>query len=212
VTCETCPQYLALDLDDQVRLGPYAASAPALRSRELVEELWQYVLDGTIDAITSDHCAYTASSKDAGLHDIWAGRLGVSAVQTLLPVLLTEGTRRGISLERISALFSTMPARLWGLDDRKGAIKVGLDADLALIDPEREWVLEKADLLHTHKWSPFEGWSFHGRVVRTILRGVTVFRDDLPERIQVQPGFGQWLRRRTSDSAGPREDKSSPRL
>lgn len=193
VTCETCPHYLALDLDDLQRLGPYARCAPALRDRALVEQMWEYVSDGTIDAIASDHCGFTVESKESGRENIFNAPNGLTAIQTLLPVLITEGRRRGLSWDRIAQVFATVPARLWQLDGRKGAIAVGLDGDLALVDPDREWVLERDDLLHTHKWSPFEGRTFKGRVVRTLIRGVTVFRDDLPERIQVQPGFGQWL-------------------
>ena len=201
VTCETCPQYLALDLDDQAHLGPYVASAPAIRSRALVDELWEYVVDGTIDAITSDHCAYTISSKEAGRANIWNGRLGVSAVQTLLPVMLTEGPARGLSLGQIAALCATRPAELWGLDDRKGAIEVGRHADLAIVDMRHEWTLDRSELLHTHKWSPFEGRTFIGRITRTIVRGRTVFLDDATNPILVDPGFGRWLPRRDPPSS-----------
>ena len=193
ITCETCPHYLVLDLDDLRRLGPYARCAPAIRDRALVEQMWEYVADGTIDAIASDHCGYTVESKESGRENIFTAPNGLTAIQTLLPVLITEGRRRGLSWDRIAELFATVPARLWQVDDRKGSIAIGLDADLALVDPDREWVLTADDLLHTHKWSPYEGQTFKGRVVRTLIRGVTVFRDDLPERIQVQPGFGQWL-------------------
>ena len=193
VTCETCPHYLVLDLDDLSKLGPYARCAPAIRSRDQVEAMWEYVADGTIDAIASDHCGYTIESKEMGKQNIFDAPNGLTAIQTMLPVLVTEGRRRGLSWERIAAIFATTPAKLWQLDGRKGSIEVGLDADLVLLDPEREWVLTRDDLLHTHKWSPFEGRTFKGRVVRTLVRGTTVYRDDLVERIQVQPGFGQWL-------------------
>lgn len=194
VTCEVTPHYLALDLDDLVRLGPFAKCAPAVRERALVEELWEYVADGTVDAIATDHCGYTIESKRMGQDDIFAAPNGLPAFQTMLPVLVTEGRRRGLSWSRIAELFATTPARLWHLDGRKGAIEVGRDADLVILDPTLVWTLKVDDLLQAQKWSPFEGASFTGRVKRTLVRGVTVYDDDDPRRITVDPGFGTWVR------------------
>ncbi|OGN86842.1 MAG: allantoinase [Chloroflexi bacterium GWC2_73_18] len=192
-TCETCPQYLVLDLDDLARLGPYARCAPAIRDRGRVERMWEYVADGTIDAITSDHCGFTVESKERGRADIFAAPNGLTGIQTLLPLVVSEGRRRGLSWERIAELTATGPARLWQLAPRKGAIRLGADADLVLLDPERVWTVHPGELLHTHRWTPYEGRQLRGRVVRTLVRGVTVYRDDAPERILVEPGFGRFV-------------------
>ena len=115
VTAETCPQYLAMDHQDLIRLKGFAKCASAIRDREQVEELWTYVLDGSIDCLTSDHCGFIMESKRRGDEDIWQAPNGFTGVQTLLPVVVDEGRRRGLSWERIAELTATAPARLWCL-------------------------------------------------------------------------------------------------
>jgi allantoinase len=193
VTAETCPQYLALDHEDLVRLAGFAKCAPAIRDRELVERLWDYLADGTLDCITSDHCGYTVESKEQGQENIWLAPNGLSGVQTLLPVTVSEARARGYSWPQIAELTASAPARLWHLGPRKGTIQVGADADLTFIDPEHVWTLSNAELLHAHQWSPFAGRELRGRVVRTMLRGVTIYDDEHPDRIQVAPGFGHFV-------------------
>ena len=135
VTCETCPQYLALDEDDLVRLGPLARCAPPLRGREHVEALWDHLAAGTIDCVTTDHCGYSYESRLPGHEDIFEAPNGLPGVQTLLPVVITEARRRGFAWEDIARLLAGAPARLWRLAPRKGTITVGADADLVLWDP-----------------------------------------------------------------------------
>jgi allantoinase len=197
-TCETCPQYLTLDLDDLARLGPYAKCAPAIRDRASVEHLWDFVADGTVSCITSDHCGFTVEGKETGRRDIFNAQNGLSGIQTLLPVFGSEARRRGFTWERIAELTAGAPARLWQLAPTKGSLTPGADADIVLLDPQRTWTIDRAELLHTHRWSPFEGRAVQGRVVRTILRGTTIFRDDVPERVLVGPGFGRFLRPQTT--------------
>ncbi len=195
VTAETCPHYLALDLDDLARKGPYAKCIPALRSRSEVEELWEYLADGTIDCITSDHCGWTRQAKEGSGKDIWDAASGLTAIQTLLPVVITEARKRGFSWVEIARWTATSPARLWHLDARKGAIRIGADADLVLIDGDADWAVKTKDLLHAQKWSPFEGRVLAARVTRTLLRGTTIYDDSRPDRICVEPGFGQFIPR-----------------
>jgi len=191
VTAETCPQYLALDLDDLVRLKGFAKCAPAIRDRSQVEALWSYLADGTLDCVTSDHCGYTVEAKARGDRDIWQAPNGLSGIQTLLPVVVSEGRRRGLSWEAIASLTATVPARLWHLGPRKGAIAAGADADLALIDPSRAWTVRNEDMLHANKWTPFVGRELTGKVVRTLLRGTTVFGE--MQGVLVEPGFGRFV-------------------
>ena len=114
-------------------------------------------------------------------------------MQTLLPVTVSEARARGYSWPQIAELTASAPARLWHLEPRKGTIQVGADADLAFVDPERLWTLSKEELLHAHQWSPFVGRELRGRVVRTMLRGTTIYDDEHPDRIQVEPGFGHFV-------------------
>lgn len=193
VTAETCPQYLALDHDDLRRLAGFARCAPAIRGRALVDRLWDYVADGTLDCITSDHCGYTIESKERGAADIWQAPNGLSGVQTLFPVTVSEGRARGFTWSEIAELTATIPARLWHLAPGKGSIHIGADADLAFVDPDRTWTVANDELLHSHQWTPFAGRELHGRVVRTMLRGMTIYDDAHPDRVLVEPGFGRFV-------------------
>jgi allantoinase len=198
VTAETCPQYLMLNTDDLARLAGFARCAPALRDQCEVDAIWEYVHDGTIDLICSDHCPYTIESKAAGRDDIFTAPLGLSGVQTLLPAFYSEAVvARGMAAERFVAMISTNPARIFGLFPRKGTLAPGADADLTLLDPAARWTVSVDDALHKQKWTPYEGKTIVGRVVRTIRRGETVFDDSLSgaERTTAAPGSGRFLPR-----------------
>lgn len=193
VTAETCPQYLALDHDDLQRLKGFARCAPAIRDRDQVERLWPYLFDGTLDCVTSDHCGFSIESKERGEESIWLAPNGLSGIQTLLPVVISEGRARGLTWPQIAELMATAPARLWHLAPRKGAIQVGADADFAFVDPNKSWTVNNEELLHLQRWTPFVDRKLTGRVVRTVLRGVTIYDDSNPQRVLVEPGFGQFL-------------------
>jgi allantoinase len=193
VTCETCPQYLALDHDDLERLGPLARCAPPIRSRDDVERLWEHLAAGTIDCITTDHCAFTYESRLPGREDIFAAPNGLPGIETFVPVVVSEARRRGVGWERIAEWISGAPARLWQLAPRKGAIRPGADADLVLLDPQRTWTIRGADLHHTQKWTPFEGREVTGRVIRTLVRGRTVYAETADGATFAPCGTGRFV-------------------
>ncbi|HEU4974167.1 MAG TPA: allantoinase AllB [Baekduia sp.] len=193
VTCETCPQYLALDHGDLERLGPFARCAPPIRSRDDVDRLWEHLAAGTITCITTDHCAFTYDSRLPGHEDIFAAPNGLPGIETFVPIVVTEARRRGVSWERIAEWIAGAPARLWQLAPRKGSIQPGADADLVLLDPQRTWTIRGADLHHTHKWTPFEGREVTGRVIRTLVRGRTVFADTDGGATFAPRGTGQFV-------------------
>jgi allantoinase len=193
LTAETCPHFLSLDLDDLARLGAFGKCVPALRSREEVDQLWEYMADGTIDCVASDHCGWTISYKQSGGDNIWKSPNGLTGAQTLLPVVITEARARGHSWPQIASWTAGAPARIWRLNPRKGEIRIGAHADLAFVDPERSWELRSGDLLNAQRWSPFEGRTFRGRVVKTMLRGQVIYDDEDPRRVLAEPGYGQFL-------------------
>ncbi len=196
VTVETCPQYLLLDLDDYLRIGPRAKCAPPVRSREHVEALWACVLAGLVDTIGSDHSPCTVQDKEIGYTDIWQAWGGISGVQTMLPALLTEGVhKRGLALPLLTRMVSANPARVFGLYPQKGTILPGSDADLVIVDPDRRWTLAAEDLYYRNRHSAFTGFEFRGRVERTLVRGVSVCEQGT---ITVEPGFGRLLVRATA--------------
>ena len=191
-TMEVCPHHLLLDLDDLVRLGPYGVCAPALRERALVERLWDAVLDGTADCLVSDHCAYTLEEKEPGRANIFDALLGCQVIQETVPLVLDEAYhRRGMPLDAFVRFSSTNAARIAGLYPRKGSLLPGADADIALYDLETEWTVDaKSQQFSKNPWSPFDGRRVRARVVRTIVRGETVFADG---EIVAQPGSGAFL-------------------
>ena len=178
ITAETCPHYLAFSEQDFERIGPALKCAPPIRDEATREALWEELLAGRVDLIGSDHSPCPAADKEKGSDDVWQAWGGVAGIQATLPVLMTEGVHaRGLTFERIAHLTATAPAQLFGLFPRKGAITVGADADLALVDPAHEWTFDSAQLQTRSGVSAYLGRSFTGRVVRTIVRGKTVFAD-----------------------------------
>ena len=193
VTAETCPQYLLLTEEDVARLGPYAKCAPAIRTRDHVDAMWRALADGTLDFVCSDHAPYTTAEKEAGRESIWEAPLGLNIVQVMYPAVLDEAIHSwGFPLEECAAITATNAARIFGLYPRKGTIRVGSDADLAFYDFEREWTVRAADLFTKHKWTPLDGRRVRGQVVRTMVRGRTVYADG---RITAEPGTGRFLAR-----------------
>ncbi|CAA9542096.1 MAG: hypothetical protein AVDCRST_MAG73-2044 [uncultured Thermomicrobiales bacterium] len=197
VTAETCPQYLALNTDDLARLGGFGRCAPALRDQAEVDAIWPFVLDETVDLICSDHCGFTRESKEAGNADVFAAPLGLPGVQTLLPVFFDGAVaKRGMGLAQFARQIGATPAALFGLP-RKGAIAIGNDADLCLLDPAQTWTVRDEDALHRQKWTPYHGQTLTGRVVRTIRRGETIYDDALDgaAKVTAQPGSGRFVGR-----------------
>jgi dihydropyrimidinase len=189
VSIETCPHYLTHDVGWAG--GDLGKINPPLREAADREALWAGLLSGAIDTVATDHVHRDSSSKDGG---IWAASPGCPGMETMLPVLLTEGYRkRGLSLERIAALTSTNPARKMGLGHAKGAIAPGLDADFAIVDLDARWTLNRSDVLSSAGYSIYEGWTFEGRVEHSIVRGRIIMRDR-----ELQPGSvgsGRYVRR-----------------
>jgi allantoinase len=198
---EICPHHLLLDLDDLVRLGPYGRCAPALRERLLVERLWDYVLDGTADCLVSDHCAYTLEEKEPGWDDIFAAPLGCQVMQETVPLVLDEAFyRRGMKLDAFVRFSSTNAAKIVGLYPSKGSLLPGSDADIAIYELDTEWVVDAgAQQFSKNPWSPFDGRRVRAKVVRTLVRGETVYADG---EILAEPGSGRFISSQDERSPG----------
>lgn len=166
--------HLLLDVD-----SPAAAHAkvnPPIRPRADVERLWQAVVDGDVSWVVSDHacCAGEDKLDRAAPGDIFKARSGFGGTEYLLPGLLTEGRRRGLSYNAIARLTSYNPARRFALPG-KGDLAVGCDADLALVDPGESFVASAELSPSGQGYTPFEGMQLSGRVMQTWLRGELIF-------------------------------------
>ena len=168
---ETCPHYLTLDVD--APCGTYGKVNPPLRSAADREALWEAIADGTIDTIGSDHVPRHRSFKEK---DIWSASAGFPGLENMLPILISAGYHeRGLPLTRIAEVMSTRPAQLFGMHPRKGAIQVGADADLALVNLDEKWIIRGGEQESAAEYSPWEGTELTGRVRETYLRGQKVF-------------------------------------
>ena len=166
--------HLCIDYD--VKTGVLAKVNPPIRSRDDVEFLWRTLLDGKIDWVCSDHacCRYELKVDGSRPQDVFLAKSGFGGSEYLLPALITEGRRRGLSYNRIAELTSWNPARRFGLL-RKGDITPGFDADLVLVDPDHSSVVRAQESESAQGYTPFEGLELSATVVTTYLRGSPVY-------------------------------------
>jgi allantoinase len=174
ITAETIPPFLFLDADDYARLGTVMKIHPAVKYAEDREALWDALRDGTIDCVATDHAPHTAEEKRRG---VWEASPGAIGVQTSLPLLLTAVSDGRLTLERCAEVLAAAPARIYGLDGRKGAIVPGADADLVLVDTAAMGIIANEAMYSPNHLTPFDGWHITGMPVLTMLRGHIVARD-----------------------------------
>lgn len=199
VSCETCPHYLVLSEEDAERIGTLAKCAPPLRPAVEVQALWRALADGSLPMVASDHSPAPPERKRGDAFAAWGG---IAGAQTLLPLLLTAVRERGLPPATLSAAASTFPARRLRLPG-KGALAVGADADLALVDLAASGTVDPGALLQRHPLTPFAGRPLRARVARTLLRGRTVFADG---RVTGEPS-GRLV---VPDLSGAQRERSSP--
>jgi len=173
ILIETCPHYLTHDVAWEG--GDVGKINPPLRERGDREALWEGVLSGDIDTVATDHVHRDISAKAGG---IWKASPGCPGLETLLPLMLTDAHHaRGMPLGRIATLLAGAPAAAMGLAHRKGRVAVGLDADLAIVDLDREYLCRREDVRSSAGYSIYEGRRFKGEVVHTLVRGRFALRD-----------------------------------
>ncbi len=169
---ETCPQYLLLGPTPARGLRPeHLVCAPPLRSARDRTALLSGLARGDIEVLATDHCPFTSAQKAIGARDFRRVPGGLPGVETLLPLAYDLALRGVWPLERLAQALAETPARLFGLSDRKGAVREGLDADLVLADPAGEHVVRAARLHSATDYSPYEGRTLRGRLLAVYLRG-----------------------------------------
>lgn len=176
VTAETCTHYLYFMADELDDIGPVVKCSPPIRDRKAQEGLWNQLINGDIDFVTSDHSPCTPDLKDYdNIFDAWGG---ISGLQNNVDILFDEGVqKREMSLTRFAEVIASRPADIFELDE-KGHISVGYDADFVLIHPKKTYTLTAEDLEYRNKISPYIGKEIGAQVVKTILRGEVVYSQE----------------------------------
>ena len=175
VSAETCPHYLLLSAKDYRKYRHLMVVTPPIKTKEDSKALWRGLNDRTIDLIASDHCAYYRKDKDRGAKSVWATPPGIAGLETMMPLLLSEGVNKSrISLLRLAQLTSETPAKISGFYPRKGTIRQGSDADLTIVDMKVRSKIDSESFECVSDFSPFDGWKIKGAPVLTIVGGHVV--------------------------------------
>ena len=175
VTVETCPHYLTFAAEEIDDGATAFKCAPPIREREHREGLWKALAGGQIDIIATDHSPSPPSLKRLDDGDFLRAWGGISSLQIGLAAVWTGAASRGLPLERIADWMAVAPARLAGLERRKGVIAAGRDADLVIWDPDAHDVVDPTRLHHRHSLTPYAGIRLRGRIWTTMLRGRVVY-------------------------------------
>jgi allantoinase len=175
ITVETCPHYLCLEAESIPDGATLYKCSPPIRDRKNRDQLWQALLDGVIDFVITDHSPCAPQLKLAERGDFDEAWGGIASLQLGLPAVWTEARRRGADLPTLFRWMSSAPARFAGLAGTKGEIAAGHDADLVVLGPDEELVVEPERLFFRHKVSPYVGRHLLGRVHTTFVRGGCVY-------------------------------------
>ncbi|MCP3682711.1 MAG: dihydroorotase [bacterium] len=171
VYCEATPHHLFLTKEALDNMGNYAKMNPPLRSAKDVAALWKAIEDGVIDTIGTDHAPHTREEKE---QDYWKAPAGVPGVETMLPLLLDAVNKNRLSLKRLIDITSGNVAKIFRIKN-KGAIEKGFDADITIIDMNKENVIKDENLRTKCGWSPFNRLHLNGAPVKTIVNGNVVY-------------------------------------
>ncbi|HEX8852452.1 MAG TPA: allantoinase AllB, partial [Pyrinomonadaceae bacterium] len=190
LTVETCPHYLSFAAEDVPDGATEYKCCPPIRERENGEQLWRALAEGLIQMIVSDHSPCPPALKRREEGDFMAAWGGISSLQLRLPLVWTEARERGHTLVELARWLAEGPARLAGLDGRKGFIEEGCDADLFVWDDEAQLSVAPETIQHRHKLTPYLGRTLRGVVETTFLRGRKIY-----ERGEFAPASGVLLRR-----------------
>ncbi|ELY83016.1 allantoinase AllB [Natrinema gari] len=181
VTAETTPHYLWFTEDVMRKKGNVARIQPPIRDAEEREILWDVGIDqGTIDCLATDHAPHTPAEKkvDDPFGNTWDAISGFVGLETEVPAMLPFVDQGRLTLEEWVRRHSTRPAQVWDMYPQKGSLQVGTDADFTIVDPDREWTLADRTELHSKNCvTPFEGETFTGKAIATVVRGNVVAED-----------------------------------
>ena len=177
VTVETCPHYLTFAAEEIPDGATHFKCCPPVRERENREKLWAALANGVIDMVVSDHSPCTPDLKLAETGDFLDAWGGIAALQFSLPVMWTQMEKRGFGLRELTRWMSAAPAKLAGLDKRKGRLAAGFDADIVIWHPEKEFKVVPEIIHFRNKITPYSGMNLRGAVEAVFVRGQKVYKN-----------------------------------
>lgn len=193
VTAETCGHYLTFTDQEVIKNGSLFKCAPPLREAAAVEEMWEYINNGTLSCVGSDHSPCELSEKSQEVHGVFGAWGGISGIQSTMQAVFSEGVaKRGYCPTILARVLSEGPAKAFGIYGKKGAIKVGFDADLVIFDPKKEWEITPDSLYYVNKISAFVGLKGVGLPVCTLVRGQVIAEDG---KLIGTKGFGKFVKK-----------------
>jgi len=189
---EACIQYLCMTEEDLVRLQGFGKCNPPFRTAAEVERIWTSIAEGKVAYVSTDHAPWPRERKEY-TGDIFACGAGLTGLQSFAPLMLTLLTKRGLSPTLMASLCAERPARYHGLFPKKGAIRVGCDADLMVME-QGEFTFDARDIQDREnaRWSPYDGMAMTGRVTATYLRGGCIWDG---KQVLAKPGTGRFVPR-----------------
>jgi allantoinase len=192
-TGEACIQYLCMTEDDIIRLGGRGKCNPPLRTADEVERMWRCLLADRIAYVSTDHAPWPIERKT--LPDIFANGAGLTGLQSFAPLMFSLLEERGLSPTLLAIYCAERSAKMHGLWPKKGAIRLGSDADLCVLE-RGDFVFDEASIRDRPemRWSPYHGRRMRARVAATFLRGTLIWDG---ETVLAKPGTGRFQRRQT---------------
>lgn len=174
LTVETCPQYLYFNAENIPDASPIFKCAPPIREKANNNELWTFLLDDGFNFLTSDHSPAPPERKQLESGDFFKAWGGISGLQFTLPLLFTEGKKRGLQVEKLILLLTKKPAEFLGINNIKGVLKAGYDADITIWDDSEKFTISEDSIQHKHKATPYLNETIFGKVIHTFVNGVHV--------------------------------------
>lgn len=191
ITAETCPHYLFLTNESYKEIGPVMKVFPLVKEQQDQDEIWRGIADGTISSVCSDHAPHTEEEKSGNL---WTMPAGMCGVETIVPLMLNAVNEGKLSILKFAELLSSNPAKNFDVFPKKGSLMVGTDADITIIDMDKEWTIKREELHSKSKITAYDGFNIVGKPIQTIVRGKTVMKNNEV----IKTGVGRLVKRNKS--------------
>jgi len=184
LTVETCSHYLYFNAEDIPDASPIYKCAPPIREKANNTLLWEYLLNDGFNFLASDHSPAPPELKQLESGNFFKAWGGISGLQFTLPLLVSEGKKRGLKLEKLIQLLTENPAKFLGLEHQKGKLQKGFDADITVWDDSETLTITEESIQHKHKATPYLNQTLFGKVIHTFVNGVQVVKNGKLKSLQ----------------------------